>query len=194
MPYPSPALTRWCRIASHLTDRQQQQIHYRSDGLFLDEIPPINSGWPPGIQAEFVSRLFWSVWIDQVLYRVLGSQNPVYEAFRKLYPFPKLYHRVPPVHASPALLLVNRAVQNLQGNHIAEGEENDFPDAPSRPHQYEAPDQKLLQEDKGKFWGEVADWLSNTDNGAVKDAAITAFEEDLRNPDRDFPDWLRYLF
>jgi len=174
MSFPSDQIREWCKWLWKLLDALGPHVAGRVDGLCQCEVGHMVSFVPLGHRPQFVSGLFWSVWIDQVMWYVLVeggvrgcySDRNFYEAFIRRYPFPKLYFHAGDGHASPAWLL-----------------------APER--SYPGPGRELLLEDKREFWGEVAAWLESVERSDIRDAAVFAFREDL---DLRFPPDLHYLF
>lgn len=174
MPFPSDQMREWCRRIRELLDAPREGRTGHRDGFCQCEVYRAIEYAPAGQQAQLASGVFWSVWIDQVMWYVLVeggvegcyADRNFYEEFIKRYPFPKLYSHPVPGHASPAwLLAANRS--------------------------YPIPGRSLLREDKREFWGEVAAWLDSIERSDVKDAAIFAFKEDLG---LRFPPELSYLF
>ena len=122
---------------------------------------------PPDLREQLASGLFWSVWIDQVLWNVLGGGGtPLYDDFAGRYPFPKLHSHPTPGYASPCFII-------------------------SGDHQYPVPSPELLLEDKEEFWGEVAQWLESVADILVKETAEAVFRRDLQ---RRFTPEFGYLF
>lgn len=174
MPYPSEVLGEWCKRIRELMDAPREGKTGHRDGFCQCEVFRAIEYAPAEQQPQLASGIFWSVWIDQVMWYVLvegGVQGchpdrSLYEEFIKRYPFPKLYSHPVPGHASPAwLVAANRG--------------------------YATPSRELLLEDKEEFWGEVASWLDSTARCDVSNAAVSAFKEDLG---LRFPPELGYLF
>lgn len=179
MAYPSQALQDWCRNIQKFIDVAADNglsgTAYR-DGFC--ECTAQNFKLILSVSqdetAQLISGLFWSVWIDQVMFYILidggiSTMKPdksLYAEFRSLYTFPKLHSHPGRGEGSPVwFLLRNRGCK--------------------------LPDSTLLLEDKKEFWGEVADWLDYRGKSDVKLAALTAFKEDLKIR---FPEGYDYLF
>ena len=179
MCFPSESLRAWCanierlRLELAKSPRESHRAAVREDGFCECGVGVVISSAPWRQQAQLCSGLFWSIWIDQVLFTV--SPRELYDRFRdpKLYLFPKLYSHTGPGHASPALLLRPR---------------DDFVD---ERWQYERPSQELLVEDKKDFWGEVAAWLSHVGAENRRQTAEAEFRADLR---QRFPAGFEFLF
>lgn len=172
--FPSGSLREWCRRIRELLDAPREGRTRHRDGFCQCEVYRAIEYAPAAQRAQLASGIFWSVWIDQVMWYVLveggvggrAANRELYEAFAALYPFPKLYSHPVPGHASPAwLLAANRS--------------------------YQLPSRELLLEDKEEFWGDVASWLESIGRSDVRDAAIFAFKEDLG---LRFPPEMGYLF
>jgi len=162
MSFPSDSLRMWCANVEWL--RRELEKTYpgqiRQDGFCQCGVGLAISKALPDQQAQLCSGLFWSVWIDQVLFTV--SHPELYVAFRRLYSFPKLYsHPEPGCHASPAFLL--KPPDNREG----------------KEWQYERPNRGLLLEDKEDFWGEVGAWLKDVGQENTRQSAESEFRKDL---------------
>jgi len=173
MPYPSQAMRAWCQNVERLRREMFKLGKASEEGWCQCQIgEAIGRFCPRDQQAQFCSGLFWSIWIDQVLYSV--SSRDFYDGtFRPVYRFPKLFSHPSPGHASPAFLL---------------GEPP--PRAPAD-WQYERPSTELLLEDKKEFWGEIVGWLRQLGRHDMLQAAEADFKEDLQ---RRFPEALTFLF
>ena len=174
MPYPSQAmLLLWCRNVEELRREMFKLGKAREDGWCQCQIgEAIGRFCPQDQQAQFCSGLFWSIWIDQVLYSV-SEKDFYWPSFYDAYPFPKLHCHATGGHASPAFLL---------------GEPP--PGTPPEDWPYQRPSRELLLEDKKSFWGEIAAWLRHLGRQDVLQAAEDAFKEDLQ---RRFPEDLQAL-
>jgi len=160
--YPSDNLKKWCIEIKKLIDWYGHHKGFSQS----DTSEVIKLLDKKQQQAQLCSGLFWSVWIDQVLFRVL-SQDKQYPRFRKFYPFPRLYtSNTTKEYESPVWLI-------------------------DAERSYKVPGRKLLLEDKNDFWGEVASFLKIVMGKEVVDAATGIFREDLRER---FPQELQYLF
>jgi hypothetical protein len=166
MPFPSDAIRIWCENIERLRAEQERTRHAREDGFCQcpDEIGIAISLAPRDQQAQLCSGLFWSIWIDQVIYAVSRVGPGFYPLFRHVYRFPRLYGH--PVglqgYASPACLI------EPPGNTCDDR------------WRFERPNPELLLEDKREFWGEVAAWLSDVCAGEVREAAEEEFRRDIR--------------
>jgi hypothetical protein len=173
MPFPSQALKDFCSNVDDLFRAPRERTTHR-DGFCECEVDRAVEYAPPAMQAQLASGLFWAVWIDQVLYYVAEkggipacpADRAVYQRFYTTYRFPKLYSHAGRGHASPYWLLADQ-----------------------RP--YATPTTDLIMEDKREFWGEVDDFLEHEGHAVVKDAALTAFREDLA---LRFPPAFAFLF
>lgn len=167
---PSKALKEWCHHINKLALLQEG----RHDGFCACGVCSALRSEPATQQAQLVSGLFWSAWIDQVLYWLLvdpqtGRQrNPTqaepsfYEKFRFAYPFPKIHSHAGRGQAPPWILLSTEHAQSLG---IAQ------PCLPST---------ELIKEYKRKFWDdEVACWLESCGRRDVSAAAESTFREDV---------------
>ena len=166
MPFPSEALRAWCRNVEELRERMFGLDQAREDGWCQCGIGAAIGRAPVDQQAQLCSGLFWSIWIDQVLYTVSSGEGFYGQTFRCTYRFPKLYSHPTPGHASPAFLL-------------------------SGSSQYERPGRELLLEDKEQFWGEIASWLRHLERQDILLASEAEFREDLR---QRFAEDLWFLF
>lgn len=174
MLFPSDSLAGWCRRLRELRDGTFEGEEGHVDGFGESEIPRIMECVSPDDRREFANCLFWGVWIDQVMWRVLmgghvegdDDGHRLYHEFIRRYPFPKLYRQGGVGHASPALLLA--------------------PD-----HGYEVPGRRLLLEGLREFWGEVAAWLDSIHKPDVRQDVESAFREDIG---ARVPQELGYLF
>jgi len=174
--YPSKALRDWCRNIQKLVANNNLNTGFTNynDGFCLCDMDKVINLAPVDQQSQLASGIFWSVWIDQVLYYVLVDggvegfeRDPkLYQSFRNIYKLPKLHEHFISAHASPSFL--------LDGN-----------------RKYPVPNRMLLLEDKREFWGEISCWLKAIERTDVKDAAERAFKEDLHIR---FPEDFDYLF
>ena len=172
MPYPSDQMREWCRRIHELINVPGRGTGH-TDGFCHCEVHEAIAYAPtPESQAELAAGLFWRVWIDQILRRILRPGGTVgdpgfYEELRRLYPLPRLYGHHFGDDACPAIIFTDTY------------------------RTYPVPSRELLCEDKREFWGEVAAWLDSIDRSDVRDAATLAFKEDLG---LRFPPELSYLF
>jgi hypothetical protein len=158
MPFPSEAMKLWCQNVEKLREALFRQDKAQDDGWCQCQIGEAFSIFcPRDKQAQLCSGLFWSVWIDQVLFTVLPRE--LYDQFRSIYTFPKLRSH-PTGHASPAFLI-------------------NPPAAADERCQYQRPTRELLMQDKKEFWGEVAAWLRHVGQVNHCDAAEADFKADL---------------
>jgi hypothetical protein len=172
MVFPSKALNDWCKNVQALINSSRNHRPSNSDGFSQSEVFKAVEFAPIEQRAQLLSGLFWSVWIDQVMYYILvenSKDKTLYETFRGIYPFPKLRSHPSCGQASPSWLMGD--------DEIGRG-------CPK-------PNEELLLEDKKEFWGEISDWLTSIDRSDVKDLAEGAFKEDLRIR---FNPALKYLF
>ncbi len=167
MPFPSETLRAWCENVQELIDAPREDRCSYTDGLCQCEVDTAIMYAPQDQRAQLASGLFWSVWIDQVLWDVLGGQGAaLYDDFASRCPFPKLYSHPTPGYASPYFII-------------------------SRDRQYPIPTRELLLEDKQEFWGEIAQWLTNEADVLVTQMAEQTFRLDLE--ERFGPEFA-YLF
>jgi len=192
MPYPSEAMFKWCENVRRLWWEQRRIGQTREDGFCRCQIGhAIERATDAREQAQLCSGLFWSIWIDQVLYDVCGSRQGLYERFRWLYPFPKLYSHTGPGYASPAVLLAPPPEVPAEGP-PGFPEDIDWGEAKhDEGDRYERPGRELLLEDKREFWGEVAGWLKEVGEETVRQAAQDDFRKDLGER---FPPGFEFLF
>lgn len=158
--YPSQAIREWCHNIHILV----KTMHPHSDDGFCQcsVLSAVMKAPDKGSQAQLASGLFWSVWIDQVMYYVLvnGTFAPdqkhdqFYSNFRQIYSFPKIYNHSIPGHTSPYWLLMQR-------------------------EKFAAPEHDLLLKDKNEFWGEIESWILSFGKLDLRDLLIAAFKEDL---------------
>jgi hypothetical protein len=153
-------MKQWCKNIRDLWDKTHQTGHGELAGEY---------GWcqcdvreailhaPPDQQAQLVSGIFWSAWIDQVLFSL--GEREVYQKFRETYLFPKIYSHAGGGHAAPHVLL---GIEAKEGNY-----------------------QALLHEDKKEFWGEVANYLESIGKHDIVERAEREFINDLT--ERNFP-------
>lgn len=164
MSFPSRAIKSWCKNIQKLIDSPRKNKTTYNDGFCMCEVEKAILYAPGDKQAQLTSGLFWSVWIDQVMYYVLidGGVNgflpepELYRKFRSIYCFPKFYVHSGPGHSSPHFLLGDN-------------------------QHYQKPDEYLLKEDKNDFWCEVKKWLMSIHRDDVVNAVISAFREDIEN-------------
>ena len=177
MPFPSEAMRAWCHNVEKLRQEMFKLGKACEDGWCQCQIgEALGRFCRPGQQAQFCSGLFWSIWIDQVLYSVSPRLDQEFygQTFRPAYRFPKLFIHPPPGHASPEFLLRESP-----------------PGTPREDWQYQRPSRELLLEDKKDFWGEIAGWLRHLERQDILQAAEADFKEDLQ---RRFPETLTFLF
>jgi len=114
----------------------------------------------PQQEKELAAALFWSVWIDQIMYFILVDKRfygfprnaGCYDKFRRLFSFPKLYENSGHSFLSPFVILDTCPCEA-----------------------------KLLLEDKKEFWeDEVAKWLVEEGYASVKENAERMFGLDLQ--------------
>jgi predicted DNA-binding transcriptional regulator YafY len=129
------------------------------DGLCHCEIDRL-CDW---IRDQFICRLFWSVWIDQVLFYILvegkgavAAEPQLYEAFRENFRFPKFHPHSSSRHESPSSLF------RTEGNNHG---------ASCHP--------SLMNAAKDEVWGSVAQWLDTDGHQLVKEAVETEFVRDM---------------
>jgi len=170
MRYPSEALRAWCQNVEKLRQEMSKRGKALEDGWCQCDIGDAIRFCQQSQQAQFCSGLFWSVWIDQVLFTVLPPE--LYDQFRSIYRFPKLYSHPTPGHASPAFLIIP-------------------PPAADERCQYQRPTNELLMQDKKEFWGEVAAWLRHVGQVNHCEAAEADFKADLS---RRFPEEFHFLW
>ena len=126
-------------------------------------------------KKNLLNGLFWSIWIDQVIYSVLvdtrclesvnirrkfniKKDEELYNKFRKFYPFIKINSHCGMGQANPAWLIT----KNFHNE-----------DCP-------LPENKLLLEGKKDFWDNVSDWFDCIKKSDIKESIIAAFKEDLK--------------
>jgi hypothetical protein len=170
MPFPSDAMRAWCRSIEDLRQAMCKLGKAGEDGWCQCDIGDAIRFCPQDQQAQLCSGLFWSIWINQVLFTVLPRE--LYDQFCGIYTFPKLHSHPTAGHASPAFLISP-------------------PAAADERCQYPRPTMELLMHDKKEFWGEVAAWLRQ--NGQVNrcEAAEAKFKADLG---RRFPEEFHFLW
>lgn len=163
MQFPSQRIKDWCNNIQALIDAPRVNKTSKGNGFCGCEFEQAILYAPRNQQAQLTSGLFWSVWIDQVMYYVFvdgGIVNfpqeiELYEKFRSIYCFPKLYVCSGRGYLSPHILFDNN-------------------------YRYLKPDRELLEEDKKEFWNdEVKKWLTNIHRGDVIVALVSAFKEDI---------------
>jgi len=111
-------------------------------------------------RMHFLNGLFWSIWIDQVMYYVMHSSQhglKLYSEFRRKYLFPKIFNHGYGGHASPCILLEEHEILELLGNKI---------------------DTKTLILGKTAFLDEVCDWLCSIGESAMKLQVMKEFKAD----------------
>lgn len=167
MKFPSEDLKNWCREIQNLIDAPRERK--TGIGFCACEIEEAILYAPENMQAQLTSALFWSIWIDQVMYFILldggvkpylrkyfpPAENQLYDKFRSLYPFPKLNIHGGAGQVSPGYLL-------------------------SEQRHFQKPDIKLLSEDRKEFWGEIKNWLKSIQREDIINAMICAFREDVK--------------
>ena len=175
MAFPSETMRRWFENVERLRAELAKIGHAGEDGFC--ECPNevgyalTKTRLSRDQQVELCAGLFWSVWIDQVLFTVCPRE--LYERFRQVYRFPKLHRHVGRGHASPACLIEPPG------------------DTSNELWAFERPSRDLLLEDKRDFWGEVAAWLTEVGAEGVRQAAEEEFRKDLRER---FPPGFEFLF
>ncbi len=128
---------------------------------------------PENLRDAILVQLFWSAWIDQVLYFVLvetsttPEENELYESFRVRFPLPKLG-----MHAAARFMCPEHFIYF--------------------PNNYDYRNNKdLFIRYKDMFWGPVEKWLIKIGRIDVWQKAICAFIEDFGTR---VPKKLHYLF
>ncbi len=160
--FPSEAIKDWCHNIQKLIDAPREGKTSYDDGFCACEVEKAILYAPHEQQPQLISGLFWSIWIDQVMYYVLVDggihgfepDKELYKKYRSKYRFPKLYVHSGPGHSSPHFLLSQNA-------------------------NYQTPNNELLEEDRRDFWCNVKDWLKGIHRDDVIDAALSAFQDDI---------------
>lgn len=169
--YPSEDLKNWCTQIKNLwvnTSKTRHTELYGDFGWCECEAQAAILKAPTLKQKKLLaSGLFWSVWIDQVIYTVTKKQNEnlflnenLYEQFREKYPFPKVYSHSSAGHTIPYIILGNNC---------------DY-----------TPDLSMLIEFKNDYWGEIENYFLDLGEWNLVYYAKLEFENDLA--ERGFPE------
>ena len=167
MSYPSSSLEHWFSSVFDLwLDMSKKKEEYDNYGWCECGIFHAILKEPNIIRRHnLASSIFWSVWIDQVIYTITrGKDESIYEKFRSKYPFPKVHSHSSNGYTTPYFILEF----NL-------GDSDFYP-----------PDIDLLLEYKEEFWNEIADYFKSIDKKELVEKAILEFKNDLA--ERGFPE------
>lgn len=150
--YPSGTVKGFC-------DNLKKLIEVRAGKLLAEdicecEIDSIISHYlkDDAQKTNLANGLFWVIWIQNTIEKVADKE--LYEQFKSIYPFPRLFSHKGG-YASPFSIL--------------------------QPYRlYPQPNKELLLSGGTDIWGEVASWLDSIGHQDVMQAVIKSFEEDLR--------------
>jgi len=164
--FPSLAVGGWVNTFSRIAENQHE--FHRFDGALREGVIRL----PPARQAQFISKLVWTTWIDQGVYSKTGIiggrtlRRSLYARdFRQTYPFPKF------IDGGFSGRQVHLAWDLLSRNG---GGRLGMPDIT-------LPDLRLLKKDKIALWDrEVAVWLCFKGRRDIMEAVDKGFLEDLR--------------
>lgn len=152
MEYPSREMKEFCDNLKTLVEVRAGKLH--PDGICECEIDSFIAHYlkDDAQKINLANGLFWTVWVQNTIEKVA---HDLYEQFRSIYPFPKLFKHERG-NADPFRILIPC-------------------------HLYPPLPMKLIIEGGSDIWGEVVGWLNSIERKDVVDLAIKAFEEDLKH-------------